>query len=338
MKAAIIGVGRMGRRHIQVVRRLGLDLVGVCDSSPEALALAVKEENVDPQIVFKDAEVLLKNTQPECAIIATTAPSHCEYVCLCAQNGVKQILVEKPMATSLSDCDRMIETCKQNDTRLAVNHQMRFMEQYFKSKEIVYSDSFGGLSSVTVVGGNFGMAMNGTHYFEMFRYMTDEAPVEVTAWFSDEKVPNPRGPQYEDRAGQIRVVSGNAKRLYMDVGLDQGHGIEVIYSGPYGQLIVDELTGSMKLTVRAESYRELPTTRYGMPAICRQIDIQPADVIGPTSDVLNALLTNADFPSGEEGQMAVEVLVAAYVSNELGHKPIRLDAPIIPRNRRFLWA
>ena len=37
MKAAVIGAGRMGRRHVQVVQELGLDVLGVADANPEAL-------------------------------------------------------------------------------------------------------------------------------------------------------------------------------------------------------------------------------------------------------------------------------------------------------------
>ena len=43
MKAAVIGAGRMGRRHVQVVQELGLDLVGVADANPEALLMIPAE-------------------------------------------------------------------------------------------------------------------------------------------------------------------------------------------------------------------------------------------------------------------------------------------------------
>ncbi|MBE3141613.1 MAG: hypothetical protein IMZ53_13640 [Thermoplasmata archaeon] len=182
------------------------------------------------------------------------------------------------------------------------------------------------------------MAMNGTHYFEMFRYMTDDAPVEVAAWFSPEKVSNPRGAQFEDRAGAVRLISASGKRFYMEISADQGHGVQVIYTGHYGQLVVDELAGNMKLITRDEKYRNLPSTRYGMPAIEKTFKIEPADVIGPSRAVLNALLNKANFPSGEEGRLAVSVLVGAYVSDENGHRPVRIDEELLPRERVFPWA
>jgi predicted dehydrogenase len=338
MKTVIIGAGRMGRRHIQVVGDLRLGLVGICDLNSAALSSAADEQGVPRELHYTEVNRLLKQTQPECVIVATTAPTHCEYTCLAAESGAKYILCEKPMAVSLAECDKMLEVCAHNGTELAVNHQMRFMEQYTETKRIIESDAFGGLCSVTVVGGNFGMAMNGTHYFEMFRYMTDEAPVEVSAWFSPEKVPNPRGPQFEDRAGAVRLASASGKRYYMEIGADQGHGVHVIYAGPCGQLVVDELAGNMKLITRAEKYRDMPSTRYGMPALEKTFKIEPADVMGPSRSVLNALLNKTNFPTGEDGRLAVSVLVGAYVSDENGHRAVRIDEEPLPRERVFPWA
>jgi predicted dehydrogenase len=338
MRTAILGAGRMGRRHVQVVRELGLELVGICDTSPEALALAVTEQGASQDCLFSNAAELLDKTSPECVIIATTAPSHCEYTCMAAQAGAKYILAEKPMACSLADCDRMIEICAGQGTRLAVNHPMRFMDQYVTAKEIVHSAAFGGLSSVTIVGGNFGFAMNGTHYFEMFRYIADEVPVEVTAWFSPGIVANPRGPQYEDRAGSIRAVTATGKRLYMEIGSDQGHGSRITFAGPYGQLVIDDMTGMMYSVIREEAHRALPTTRYGAPAVEKTWVTRPAEVIGPSVAVLKALLSDTDAPSGADGRSAIRVLVGAYQSAENGNIGVRLDSDTLDRDRVFPWA
>jgi len=337
MKTAVLGAGRMGRRHIQVVRDLGLELVGVCDANPDALALAAKEQDVPPALHFTDASRLLKQTQPDCVIVATTAPSHCEYTCTAAEAGAKFILCEKPMAISLAECDQMLDVCARYGARLAINHQMRFMEQYTEPKRIINTDSFGGLASVSVRAGTFGLAMNGTHYFEMFRYMTDEAPANVIAWFSPGKVPNPRGIQYEDRAGAVRITTASGKRFYLETSYDQGHGITVVYAGRYGQIIVDELAGNMQWVEREEQYRNLPTTRYGMGSISHSQSIPPADVIEPSKAVLKALLEGNDYPTGQDGRQAVAVLVAAYISDEQGNRTVTIDNQL-PIQRVFPWA
>lgn len=336
MRAAVVGVGRMGQRHAQAVRDVGFELVGVCDQSEQALAEAVRQFNLSENQRFTEVASLLERARPECLIIATTAPTHSAYTCMAAERGVRYILCEKPMAVSLAECDRMIEACKRHGVQLAINHQMRFMPYYTETKRLVQSEEFGGLASVTVVAGNFGLAMNGTHYFEMFRYMTDEAPREVQAWFSDEKVPNPRGAQFEDRAGQVRVTNGRGQRLYMEVGADQGHGIKVVYAGMYGQLVFDEFNGTMQWVVREAEHRSQPTTRYGMPWTENARQLEPTDYSWLMQSVLKGLV-DGTAPSGEEGRMAVATLVGAYLSDESGHTPIRLDQHL-PTDRIFPWA
>jgi predicted dehydrogenase len=337
MKTAVIGAGRMGRRHIQVVGIVGLELVGIADRSREALAQAQAEASLSDRMLYDDACKLLKEQRPECVVIATTAPSHCEYVGQAVEAGARFILCEKPMAVSLEQCDRMISICREHGVRLAINHPMRFMERCAEPKRLVNGVEFGGLSSVTVVAGNFGMAMNGTHYFEMFRYVTGEPAVEACAWFAKDKQVNPRGPEFEDRAGAVRLVTASGKRFYMDAGPDQGHGMQVTYAGKYGTLWVDELAGQMRLVVRQAEHRELPTTRYGMPWEETKFSIAPADVIKPSEAVLRALLNGKDFPTGEDGRLAVATLVAAYVSSDRGGAAVRVDHDL-PAHQVFPWA
>ncbi len=334
---AVVGAGRMGRRHIQAIRDAGLNLVGVCDLNVESLAIAQEEQAVPARLCYRDFHALLREVRPECVIVATTAPTHCDFTCRAAQSGAQFILCEKPMAISLVQCDKMIDICASRGVRLAVNHQMRFMAQYVEPKEMLQSEQFGGLTSVTAIAGNFGMAMNGTHYFEMFRFMTDEVPQQVSAWFSAESVPNVRGPQFEDRGGTVRIVTPSGKRMYMDASSDQGHGLQVIYGARYGQIVVDELAGSIEFSVRKAEHRGQPTTRYGMPAQIESRRIAPVDAVVPSRAVLEALISGENWPTGEDGRLAVNTLVAAYVSNEQV-RSIRPDDPDLPRDRTFPWA
>ncbi len=327
----------MGLRHLEVLRSLRLDVAGAADRYEQALAKGEEAGLLRDQL-FRDPMAMLRELRSECVVIATTAPSHRELVCAAAENGARAILCEKPMAVSLAECDRMIDACRATGTRLAINHQMRFMEQYTLPKEIVHSPLFGGLGSVTVVAGNFGIAMNGSHYFEMFRYMTDTPPVKVNAWFSDEMLANPRGPEFQDRAGCVRLETADGKRFYMDASSDQGHGMLVCYAGRNGRLDVDELAGHMRLVVRKSEHQAQPTTRYGMPADTTERAITPADSVAPTRAVMAALLEGANYPDGEVGRSVVEVLVAAHISDERSGETIDLATNSLPRDRVFPWA
>ena len=337
MKVAIVGTGRMGRRHLQSVRDLGLDLVGLCDHSEAALKAIAEESDIPVGACCTDFGEMVRQARPQCVIVATTAPGHATYTCQASDAGVEYILCEKPMGVSLADCDHILETCQRNGTWLAVNHQMRFMDQYLTPKAVIESEEFGGWTSITVIAGNCGIAMGGIHYFELFRWLTGETPVEVSAWLSKDSVPNPRGPEFQDRGGAVRLTAPSGRRLSMDIGSDQGHGIKVVYAGRNGQMVADELTGEFRVSLRRPEDRGLPTTRYGTPPEERVVYMPPTRSTTSSRAVLDALLCDRDPPTGEDGRLAVTVLVAAYVSDERGHLPVQLDEEL-PRERVFPWA
>lgn len=337
MKVCVIGLGRMGRRHLQVSKKLGMEIVGVYDPLPESMHLAQEEHCFPDSIIFDSVETMLKNTSPEAIVVASTAPSHCEYVIQSAEAGVRYILCEKPMAVSIAQCNQMISVCAKYGASLAVNHQMQFMEQYTAVKKLSNSLEMGGLKSITVSGSNFGLAMNAVHYFEMFRYLTGEKLENINFWADEARVPNPRGEQYEDRSGQLRAISKSGARLYIDLSGDLGNGIQVAYGCRNGQILIDELTGFMRYSFRKLEFRDLPTTRYGMPSDILVREIEPADVIAPTRAVWDAMINGLPYPDGDAGLHALRVLVAANLSAENSGKSVDvLQNDVI--DRCFSWA
>lgn len=337
MKLCVVGLGRMGRRHVQVARNLRFEIVGIYDPFTDSVELTLKEHELLASAVFDSVPHMLERTCPDALVVGSTAPSHCEYVCMAAAAGVHYVLCEKPMALSVAECDRMVNACAEAGATLAVNHQMQYMQQYTAVKNLAFSSSFGGLRSITVIASNFGLAMNGVHYFEMFRYLTGEEISTISFWADAEKVPNPRGEQYEDRSGQLRATTPSGARLYMELGGDQGHGVCVVYGCRHGQIFVDELTGLMRYTHREKEFLDLPTTRYGMPAKIVTQQIAPADVIGPTEAVWRAMLAGGSFPDGSSGRHAVRALVAANISGERMGQPVHLDDKEVSE-RSFSWA
>lgn len=338
MRVAVIGLGRMGRRHVEVVRGLGLDVVGVCDQSQECLDIARREFDIGSDRCFQDATDMLDKVRAEAVIVATTAPSHATLVCAAVRLGSRYILCEKPAATSVAQVEQMLEVCQANGVELAVNHQMRFMPQYTEVRALVGTPQLGGLVSIAVAGSNFGLAMNASHYFEMFRYMSGGEAQAVQAWLDDERVPNPRGPQFQDRGGKVRVTGSDGVSMWIDCSVAAGHGLSVIYICRFGQIFVDELSGFMRISRRQDQYRELPTTRYGMPAVEKIQQISPADVIAPTRALWEAMFARQSYPDGRAGLHAVKCLAAAHASHDLGGVCIDLNDARIDRQRVFPWA
>src|SRR3989344_5312783 len=171
----IIGLGQMGECHVQAVTELGWKITAICDKSRDRLKQIADKFHIDKTRCYANGEeMLLKAPPPMLLIIATTADSHCYYTCLGAQRGIDFILCEKPMPAPLSDCDKMIEACRTSGSILSINHQMRFMTQYTLVKEYIQNKQFGSLASMNIIGGCFGVAMNGSHYIEAFAYLSND--------------------------------------------------------------------------------------------------------------------------------------------------------------------
>jgi predicted dehydrogenase len=338
MRASVVGLGRMGMRHVEVLQGLGMTIVGIADQNAEAVAAARDIIGTDTLQGFADGIEMLGATRPEAVVIATTAPAHFPLVKAAVEAGARYILCEKPIAISLAEAEEMVALCNDAGVMLSINHQMRFMDNFTEAKRLAESEELGGLVSMVVAGSNFGLAMNGSHYFEAFRWITGAPVTHVSGWLEPEILPNPRGPQFEDRSGRVLARNAAGQTLYMDVSSKAGWGVCVTYICRYGQIFIDELLGEMRVVAREAEYRDLPTARYGMPVERRQETITPADSLTPTRAVWQAMLAGHDYPTGEDGLAAIRCLVAMHISDEAGGTAIPVEAASTARERRFAWA
>lgn len=326
--------------HLKAAQNLGLTAAAICDradANRATAAAAAGDLPIDRQ--FADARTMLAaHPNADLIVIATTADSHRALVELAAASGARHILCEKPMATSVADCDAMIAACQKSGSRLAINHQMRFMAQYTVVRDELLTGKFGPLASMTVIAGCFGLAMNGSHYCEAFSWLTGSPIVSATAWFSGEPFNNPRGPNFFDQAGEMRFVSADGRRLILNIGNDQGHGMTAMYAARYGHLFVDEFEGLCYATSRQPEHQSMPVTRYGMPWDRKELTFPQADNVGPTEAVMRALLAGDDFPSGDDGRNVVAALAAAYKSAASGSCPVIVADLGADQQRQFPWA
>lgn len=327
----------MGRVHGRAILDLGMELCAIVDCRSEASVEAAETLELRPEALCSDVDEMLTSIRPEFVIVATTTPSHCESTCRAAGAGARYILCEKPMAASLAQCDRMIEACHAAGTRLGINYSGRFRPAFRKVREFLMSDSFDGLTSMTAVGGNAGLAMNGTHLIESFMNLAGEPVEEVTAWLDEVTLPNPRGTGFEDRSGVMRLTTKNGRRLMIDLGSDQGHGMVVTYAGRTGWCVEDVLGGRLRASWRRAGDWELPTTRYATPGETDDIQVSPTDTLELAKAMITALIEGRDYVDGTAGRKPIEALVAAYVSHENGHAAVHLDDNL-PGERVFSWA
>jgi len=337
--AAILGCGRMGQRHAEVLRSMSIDIVAVADPLHAARTQVAQDMlGVATPALFETLQQLLEYRVPDLLVISTTADVHSNQALQAIKAGVRMILLEKPVATSLADCVRLSNLCNNTNCRIAVNHQMRFLPQYNIPQELLASEKFGGFRSMNVAAGNFGMAMNAIHFFEAFRLLAKEPPDRVSAWFDSDSLPNPRGAQFKDVSGCIRVTTASGHRLYIDASADQGHGSQVTYMARNGRIAIDELTGDMTTVVRKPEHRDAPTTRYGMPVMIEQHQIPPCELVESTKAVMQALISGENYPTLTDATLAVKTLVAAYHSQRQGGTEVPLASIADDDPEVFPWA
>jgi predicted dehydrogenase len=330
----------MGMAHLKAAQNIGLVPEAICDQSdPNRAKAAAAAGDLAPDRLYADAATMLAaHRDADLVVIATTADSHRALVELAAAAGARHILCEKPMATSVADCDAMIAACEASGTALAINHQMRFMAQYTVVRDELSAGNFGALASMTATGGCYGLAMNGSHYCEAFSWLTGSPIVSATAWFSGEPFNNPRGPAFFDQAGEMRFVAAGGQRLILNIGNDQGHGMTAMYAARFGHLFVDEFEGVCYATSRKPEHQAMPVTRYGMPWDRRELKFPQADNVGPTEAVMRAMLDGRDYPSGQSGRNVVAALAAAYKSAASGSCPVNIADLGADERRQFPWA
>lgn len=98
--------------------------------------------------VYETVEDLAGDDNVDVVYLASPHEFHAEQTKLVAQYR-KPILVEKPMALTLKDCDEMIETCEKYGVQLIVGHCHSFDTPYLKTKEIISSGEMGAVRMIT---------------------------------------------------------------------------------------------------------------------------------------------------------------------------------------------
>jgi UDP-N-acetyl-2-amino-2-deoxyglucuronate dehydrogenase len=140
VRTALIGCGKVGRTHAKALRQLpDSDFVAVCDASSERAQAFAAEFGVLP---FADVSTMIRQVQVEAATIATPHPLHAEPAIRCAEAGV-HVLVEKPLASSLEDCDAMIAAAKKGKIALGVISQRRFLEPVRRIRDAIDAGKIG---------------------------------------------------------------------------------------------------------------------------------------------------------------------------------------------------
>ena len=142
LNIGLIGAGQNARGHIGCIERSdSLDILAVAD--PHGPSIEETKERLSGDVaVFEDYAQLLSNSDVEAVIISVPNCLHAEIACAALAAG-KHVLSEKPMATSVEDCDRMIAARDASGKVLQIGLELRCDPAMQKIKELVSSGVIG---------------------------------------------------------------------------------------------------------------------------------------------------------------------------------------------------
>src|SRR3954465_3842352 len=195
---AIIGGGRVGLFRGEVAARHPLvKWVGLAELKPDRAQEVGRK--IGANFITDDYKELLARPEVNAVIIATDEHLHVEPVLEAARRGIP-MLIEKPLATRVSDSRRVLEALRESGTDAVVGYTQRFRRRWLAAKEKVRTGALGEVTLVTsrafmnrlVAIDNYRrtddpasispMVISGTHALDIVMWMMEgKTPVEIYA-------------------------------------------------------------------------------------------------------------------------------------------------------------
>ena len=312
INVGVVGVGAMGENHVRVYHKMDeANLVAVSDVSERALKKIEKKYGAKG---FTEYSELLEDPEIEAVSVCVPTTFHHAVVMEAIKHG-KHVLVEKPIAFTVSEAEEMIAAAKEAGVSLATGHVERFNPAVQKAKELVDDGVIGDIVSafakrvgplpprIKDVGVSIDLAI---HDLDIMNYLFEEEVTQVygsmNCSFDDS--------EFEDHA-EIMVNFNNES-----TGI-----VEVNWLTPYKRREL-ELTGTAGII--SVDYIKQSIEVYGKFA--QDIQIKHEEPLkGELKSFLNAVMKGEEPEiTGEDGLKALKMVIAANKSSQ-EHKPISFE-------------
>jgi predicted dehydrogenase len=270
VNVGIIGTGFMGLAHTEALRRLGVEVVGIVGSSPERARAKAATSPLPP--VFDTVEDLVSD--PAVQVVHVTSPNHvhAEHVRDALRAG-KHVVCEKPLGTSSTETGELVAMAADAGVVNAVCFNLRYYPQNQNAAALVAAGAIGEPRFVTGryhqdwllldtdwnwrldasrQGGLRAVADIGSHWFDLTRFVSGRAVVEVLAdlhTFVTERN-HPLGEVQTFGAAQ---VADDVERVHEHMESDDAAGVLLRYEdGLRGTCTVSQVSAGRKNTVEWE--------------------------------------------------------------------------------------
>ena len=148
MKYALIGCGRIATNHVKAVLDNNLEFVAVCDVIPKRMEELLVKHNLQANSTIKrytDYRTMVKENELELVGIATESGLHAELALYCIERGIN-VIIEKPMAMSIEDANKIIALAERKNVKVSACHQNRFNVAVQEMRKALEAGRFGKLS------------------------------------------------------------------------------------------------------------------------------------------------------------------------------------------------
>ncbi len=327
----VLGVGEMGRRHAENIRRLvpQARLVAVADAVAERAREVADELEIDHS--YGSLEAMLECKDLDCVLIATPDKLHAQAV-VCAARAGKSIFCEKPLAVELNDAHAAVEAAARAGVRLQIGFMRRYDPAYAAAMTRIEAGEIGVPVTFKSLGrdkdapplASYRSNLNGMllysntiHDFDLARWLMQDEVTEVQTYAT--VAIRPEIAQYGDvfasvvnlkyRNGAIGNIETNAQAVY-------GYDVRTEIVGSKGSIFV----GSVRQTPATFLAANGGTAILADHFLTRFADAYLAEVCDFVQNILN------DRPvriSGEDGIKALAIAVAAENSH-LRSTPVKV--------------
>jgi predicted dehydrogenase len=345
---SIAGCSRVAHLHAKAIQNIpNARLAGVWSRTPET---AEDFASVYKTRAYSNIPLMIRENKVDLVIVCNAHPFHLEPAVEAANAGAN-VLVEKPLASDLQDCDDMIRTCKINNVRLGVISQRRWYEPVRRVKDAIDNGKIGKpvLSTVTMLGWRDksyydGDAWRGSWKTEGGGVLVNQAPhqLDIMLWYMGEvdevygiwRNLNHPYIEVDDTAvaivkfksgaiGNILVSNSQKPGIYGKVHVHGENGASVGVQTDGGAMFIAGRTGVAEPPVN--DLWTVPGEENLLKDWIRQ-DTETFNNCDPTivymqyqiEDFINAIKLNIE-PSvtGEAGRRTVELFTAIYRSSRI---------------------
>jgi len=143
VRYAIIGLGAISQRHIDVLKNIpNAKLVAVCHRHEAKLNRVIGRENIDG---YLDYHEMLKRDDIDAVIILTSSGTHAQIGIDVARAG-KHVIVEKPIDTTEEKAEQLIKVCHEENVLLSCIFQLRFAPEIVQVKKAIEKNWLGRIT------------------------------------------------------------------------------------------------------------------------------------------------------------------------------------------------